>query len=556
MIRAGASLDDGGTTEVDIAIVGAGAVGIALAVRLRGQRRRIALIEAGGRQFRHAHNLKYFKASVIADERHPPTELYRRRMLGGTTSVWGGRCIPLDPEDFAPSAQRIGWPIAFEEVNAHVPAALAFLDAGEPDFSATSALATLRLPPDAEPHDLIVDRIERFSKPTDVWRKCQAVLVQDHNVTVIFGAACTGVTTNETGTRATGVQLRTEANRSHLVLAGAVILACGGLETPRLLLASRATLACGLGNERDLVGRFYMTHLVGNVGALGFARPDIARAFGYGVTPDGVYGRRLMVLPPQARLRDGIGNIVFRPAIPAIDDPSHGDPVLSAMFLAKGLIIPEYARRLSATLGPDVRGYGLLREHGVTVVRGLPKLGVFGVDWMRRRILATRKLPSVFLYRPDGTYPLEFNAEQWPNADSRVLTGNEVDPFGMPRLIVQWRTQDRDGESICRAFTLLAAAFAASRLGSVRVDADLPATVSRAVVPQGGHHIGTARMGDSPASSVVDPNGEVWGTKGLFVVGTATFPTSGFANPTLTAVALAFRLAEYLMQQPAAARAA
>jgi choline dehydrogenase-like flavoprotein len=72
-------------------------------------------------------------------------------------------------------------------------------------------------------------------------------------------------------------------------------------------------------------------------------------------------------------------------------------------------------------------------------------------------------------------------------------------------------------------------------------------SVQRALVPQGGHHIGTVRMGDDASSSVVNPNGEVWGCRGLFVAGTAVFPTSGFANPTLTAVALAFRLAEYLV---------
>jgi choline dehydrogenase-like flavoprotein len=554
VIRAGDSLPEGGATEVEVAIVGAGAVGVAMAIRLAARVGRVALIEAGGAHFKHAQNLRFFKAAQITDARHPPTELYRRRMLGGTTSVWGGRCIPFDPEDFTPARGRSGWPIAFAEVDAHVSEALEFFDAGRPEFSAASALPTHPVSLDGSAGDLVVDRIERFSKPTNVWRKWGAALARSREVTVIHGATCTNVVTNADGSRAIALELRTASNRSPKILASTIVLACGGLETPRLLLASRETRSCGLGNEHDLVGRYYMTHLVGNVGDLHFAAAEIARAFDYGMTPDGVYGRRLILLSTAARQRDGIGNIVFRPTIPAIADASHHDPVLSAMFFAKSLIIPEYARRLFAEAG-GVSSSSMWRDHGANITFGLPRLCGFGVDWLKRRVCATRKLPSVFLYRTDGTYPLEFNAEHMPNAESRVLLGCETDPFGVPRLVVQWQARDSDIASICRAYRVLAAAVAKSGLGAVRLDPDLPGVVRRAVVPQGGHHIGTVRMGTDPHTGVIDPNGEVWGTHGLFVAGTAIFPTSGFANPTLMAVALAFRLAEHLVQRQTAANA-
>ena len=152
MIWSGESLADGGMTEAEVAIVGAGAIGVALAVRLSGRIGCIVLIEAGGPRFKPVHNLSFFKAEQIDDPRHAPTELYRRRMLGGTTSVWGGRCIPFDPEDFAPARDRPGWPI------------------GAPEFSATTALPNLPLPLECHNSDLALHRIERYSKPTDVWR--------------------------------------------------------------------------------------------------------------------------------------------------------------------------------------------------------------------------------------------------------------------------------------------------------------------------------------------------------------------------------------------------
>ena len=174
MIRAGESLPEGGPMEVEVAIVGAGPIGLAVAIRLAGRIGRIALIEAGGTQFKPAQSLEFFKATQINDSRHLPTELNRRRMLGGTTSVWGGRCISLDPEDFVPALGQPGWPIPFAEMDAHIAEALEFLDAGRSEFSAAAALPTHPVSLDACAGDLAVDRIERYSKPTNVWRKWEA----------------------------------------------------------------------------------------------------------------------------------------------------------------------------------------------------------------------------------------------------------------------------------------------------------------------------------------------------------------------------------------------
>ena len=552
MICSGEALADGGTTQAEAAIVGAGAIGVALAVRLAGRIGRIVLIEAGGTRFKPAHNLSFFRAEQIDDRRHPPTELYRRRMLGGTTSVWGGRCIPFDPGDFAPGCGRPGWPITFTEFYAHVPEALEFLDAGGAEFSAAAALPNHPLPLKHPVSDLVLDYIERYSKPTDVWRKWREKLARSHNVTVIHGMACTSIVTNAEGTSVAALELRTVSKRRHKISAPTIVLACGGLETPRLLLASRGSRSCGLGNERDLVGRFYMTHLVSsaqNVGALRFSAADTARAFDFNKTSDGVYGRRMILLSPEARRRERLPNIVFRPTRPPMDDASQQDPVLSTAFLVRRLLIPpEYARSMAKKLG-SLPAWQEWREHGRNIIFGVPDLVHFGADWLTRRTLATRKLPSIFLYRKDGRYPLEFNAEHMPNSDSRVLLGSDTDALGMPRLVVQWRFRDAELHSICRAYRVLASVIAKSGLGEVQLDPDLLASVQHALVPQGGHHIGTVRMSADASTGVVDTNGEVWGTRGLFIAGTSIFPSSGFANPTLTAIALAFRLAEHLTRR-------
>jgi choline dehydrogenase-like flavoprotein len=338
------------------------------------------------------------------------------------------------------------------------------------------------------------------------------------------------------------------------VTAPTVVLACGGLETPRLLLSSRDRLPCGLGNEHDLVGRFYMTHVGGTVATLRFREPGADRCFDYARTREGIYARRLVTLSAEARRRAKIGNVVFRPNIHPIVDPSHGDSILSAMAFAKKLVIPEYSRKL--VLGASDRGTPaqLFLRHSLNIATGIPRLMNFGVDWLRRRTFATRKLPSVFLLRRDSSYPLAFDAEQTPEADSRVSLGDTVDPFGMPRLAIQWHISDEDFASIERAHGVLAAAADRTGFADLTLKQDMAAELREAVGPVGGHHIGTARMGTNPRTSVVDTHCELWNTKGVFVAGSAVFPTCGFANPTLSAVAIALRMADHLNQNPVRVR--
>jgi choline dehydrogenase-like flavoprotein len=65
-------------------------------------------------------------------------------------------------------------------------------------------------------------------------------------------------------------------------------------------------------------------------------------------------------------------------------------------------------------------------------------------------------------------------------------------------------------------------------------------------ISDAAHHSGTTRIAATAADGVVDENCRVHGVANLFVAGSSVFPTSGAANPTLGAVALALRLADHL----------
>jgi choline dehydrogenase-like flavoprotein len=91
----------------------------------------------------------------------------------------------------------------------------------------------------------------------------------------------------------------------------------------------------------------------------------------------------------------------------------------------------------------------------------------------------------------------------------------------------------------------LGATFAREGKGRLRIDND---AVFRDFTC-GGHTMGTTRMGNDPASSVVDENCRVHGFGNLFLAGSSVFTTGGYANPTLTIVALAMRLGDHLGDQ-------
>nr|WP_235913802.1 GMC family oxidoreductase [Pseudoroseomonas coralli] len=189
--------------------------------------------------------------------------------------------------------------------------------------------------------------------------------------------------------------------------------------------------------------------------------------------------------------------------------------------------------------------------HAANVLRDSPGVLNFGQKWLRKRTFASRKLPFVVVRARDGSYPLDVNAEQVPNPDSRVTLGQEKDAFGLPRLRVDWRLHPADVDSLVRTMRLARDAFA--RSGVARLDFDdatLEAEV-RASTPVGGHHIGTARMAESPRQGVVDANCAVHGVPNLYIASSAVFPTCSHANPTLTIVALALRLADHLKAEAA-----
>jgi choline dehydrogenase-like flavoprotein len=264
---------------------------------------------------------------------------------------------------------------------------------------------------------------------------------------------------------------------------------------------------------------------------------------GYRKSNDGIYCRQRFALEESAQRREGIGNFVARLHHPRITDPAHRSAILSLLYLAKPFIPYEYQQRLH---GPDGNSEGGWLRHFANVAAGPFEAAGFAWHMIRERRLAERKFPSIIINSRANLYSIDFHAEQYPNASSRVLLDDTVDALGMPRIKIDWRYLPQDVHTVHRSLAILARDFAASGVGSLDYDPALVETEMTRYGAYGGHHIGTTRMGSDNRNSVVDASCRVHSVRNLFVSGSAVFPTSSQANPTLTIVALALRLAAHL----------
>lgn len=542
MIIRSAELDADSLLSAAICIVGAGAAGITLACELDGHGVKVILLESGG--------LKPDAALVddyrgIATAPHADPTRFRRAVFGGTTSLWGGRCIPFDPIDFERRDYLpcSGWPISYDEVAQHYPRALDYCDAGRFEFTASGSLA--RSTPLIRGFDgggvIVDDCIERYSLPTDFGKRYRQKIARSGNVVALLNARCVGLLKRRGEDGIEAAEFVDQAGRRRQVRATVFVLATGGIEVPRLLLNSDSQ-GSGLGNRNDLLGRFYSCHFESIYGRVVPNRAAVA--FDFEKTTDGIYCRRQLRFSAPAQREHRLPNTAFRLHFPDYSDATHGSSVMSTIYLVKSSLLPEYRAILQHNAWDTEPSPTW--QHVRNVVTGLPQLCRFSRDWVFRIRLARRKLPYTLVPNADGSYPLEFNCEQTPLDSNRVTLTDDADRHGLRRVHITWRMCQADVEGGLRAFQLLADVMNRGHACRLEYDRDKLRDRLCHATPLGGHHIGTARMAATERAGVVDANCAVFGLPNLYVASSAVFPTGSYANPTLTIVALAVRLAAHL----------
>jgi choline dehydrogenase-like flavoprotein len=549
MIANANSIPNGASLQADVCVIGAGPAGIALTLDLAARGFSVLMLESGYLE-EDAKTQSLYEGEVVDEHLHSPPDKYRQRRLGGSTAIWGGRCMPFDPIDFETRSYvpYSGWPLSYDDLLPYYPSANALAEAGQFSYEADDTLGLHAAPliRGFNSPRVLTSGLERFSCPTHFGKRYAKRLQLATDVRVLLGANCTAVRLQPNGRAVQTVEVTTLAGTRFSVASRATVLAAGGLETARLLLVSRDVAPAGIGNFHDVVGRYYMCHIAGNVGKLTIQGPIENVRHGYELTPEGVYCRRRISVAPAEQRRLGLANAVARLHFPRITDPAHRNGVLSGLFLARKLISYEYGKRLNDGNTATPRIYA---RHLLNVMNDPLDTSAFLTHWLSHRSFAERKFPSVILRNRTNRFSLEMHGEQLPHVASRVTLTDKVDALGMPQLRVDWRYSPADIDSMRRTLDLLTSEFALSGVAQFEYDGETLEDDLMRFGAYGGHHIGTARMGRDVRTSVVNADCQVHSVSNLFIAGSAVFPTSSQANPTLTLIALSLRLGDTIAQR-------
>ncbi len=527
--------------QADIAIIGGGAAGISLARQMADAGREVILLEAGGVDFEEATQTLYAGADLGME--YYPLGDARLRFLGGTTNIWGGRCVPLQPIDFERRdwVPHSGWPIEFSELEEHYRKAHADLELGAYDYSDELWSGFNQGAPEFD-EDLFTtmfwrfdERRERFAAPLP------ASLATGDNVQVFVHANVTHLAASLDADAVTEVRAESLTGKQLKVRAKRYVLAGGAIENARLLLAADDIENQGIGNRHDQVGRYFMEHPHARLATV--AATDASAAFAvwsafrkrFAGEVAGADVPLAPVLLPSSALqrREEILNTAL--TFKMQRNASKGTPLNRQLYLSlKHSLNPTKTGR---TLWQTYRASkaALQRTLREPFERARASLGMTGLHVMVR-------------------------AEQAPNPASRVLLGEERDSLGMRRANLNWQLNGQDTRTLQVLAQSLNTEFERLGIGAVDRAPWLEAVAQDAVTPWpvdasignhpigGYHHMGTTRMSSDPTTGVVDADCRVHNYTNLFVAGSSVFPTGGWANPTLTILALTHRLGLHLLK--------
>ena len=503
--------------EADVCIVGSGAAGLTVAAHL-GRRLRVLVAEAGGHQ-PDAGSL----VGEAADWAFNGFEAGRARVFGGGTTLWAGQCIRLDPIDFERRSwvPHSGWPITADALSPFYDRAEAFMGVpGAVYDSRTWQRCGIPVPCFAGAD--VQAKFSVFMPQPDFAKHVGRALVGRGNVDLLLNAAVTSVDVH-TGGAVAGLAIRGEGGRAGQVRARAYVLCGGGIENARILLASDSVMAGGVGNGHGLVGRFFQDHPSGTTAVIAPCETAVVQNQFRQLRKAGRRYWPKLALTEAAQRRSQTLNAN---AIMLYDYDEQ-----SPLTRAKAVVAAARARKPAK-----------IATEGMRLLRHAPELG-----YRAAHTVATGKAPT---FRPSRVM-LKAHVEQPPDPDNRVSLSAERDRFGMPLPRLAWRVGTEELRTLGAVTDAVGAVFHRLGWGEMKREPwlDEGPAAARAHLHDTYHHHGTTRMAAAASEGVTDTDCLVFGTKNLYVAGSSVFPTCGYANPTLTIVALAIRLGDHLARQ-------
>ncbi|MGB7816573.1 MAG: GMC family oxidoreductase [Methylotenera sp.] len=550
-------LENGQIVESDVCVIGAGPAGTTLSREFIGTDISVNLLESGGDK--HDHRVYRLGEGTLSGDLYEPLESMYLRQIGGTANNWilqmtdneyGYRYTPLEAIDFEPrdGLPYSGWPIRKSDLDPYYARVQAVCDIGQYEYSAEYWSKEEGMLPIPLPSEKAYNSVFLFGPTKKFTKDFPAQIASSQNVTIYAHATVVELISSDDGLKIESALVRTFDGKEIYFKAKQFIISANALQTPRLLLSSRRHHPNGIGNQHDNVGRYYMDHNLVPSGNFVPYDPRLINKMGFydmqAVDGASVLGR--LTLSPKIMHEQGLRNFAVM-LFPTLWNQVQLDAMNSVAALKLHLMFnyTRFPKGLGRHLLNIFRGRNrLLRavyekiRYNVPVLLGLGRGG-----WSR---IANNEKKY---------YRLELLAlvEQSPNPNNRVTLTDEKDELGCPKIKVHYTCATEDIESVKRAQKILGEALVETSLGQYE-----PPIQSAEVMKTltGLHHMmGTTRMSDDPRHGVVDRDCRVHGVSNLFIAGSAVFTTGGYANPTLTNLALSIRVADQVKLKLSAAAA-
>ncbi|NVD39849.1 GMC family oxidoreductase [Ensifer sp. HO-A22] len=557
-----AELDDNSIISADIVIVGAGPAGLTIAEQCSGPDRKVLVVESGEELETSEHsalneveNIGELQTEAQIHKRtkfhgsqarfwSPDVQRYgvRCRAFGGSTHAWAGKSAPFDELDFKARSwvPHSGWPMDYQHI---IPYLLRAMD-------------VLNLSPKQPPGRFDKEGLHSFYwqfarsriDRLDIMRFGQEFLARrPANLHVLLDATVRCVGLNREGSKFSHIDVVSLGGKCARINATFCVLACGGIENARLLLASNDVCSKGIGNHFDVVGRYLMDHIAARVGRFqtdqiaeltkhfgfyGLHHEKRAHMFAHGLAPT-----------PEVQERDQVLNAaVFFSTERAPDDPW---VALKKLLNSRSSDLGRDLLSVVSGSGFIARGIGMKILSDTRTPKIIKDFFVNGAILLSPNLVAEEFQSRGLPHKLSGLR-IEAICEQAPDPSSRITLSDRKDRFGVPLAKIDWRIGDLERKTLLRIAELSHQALAGAELPTPILESWTRDRPQDLVIIDMAHTLGTTRMATDRTKGVVDPDCRVHGVDNLYVAGGSVFPTSGHANPTLMILALAMRLADHL----------
>jgi len=547
--------------RVDVCVIGAGPAGALTAAALADRGHDVVVLE-GGPRFDFETRIDRMERALRPS--HDPVDIWdmggehddytnsgevtyplnsrRVKGVGGSSLHWAGRLGRLKPKDFE-MRSRYGvatdWPISYEDLRPYYAEA-------EKELGAAGEAQLPFGPPREEPPPM-----EAFPPSyTDklVIEACEELGIELHRVLWAINSEqydgrseCLGYGTcspvcpsgakysadvhvdkaaargarildrvpvqrlhhDDDGERIVSAEYVTPGGETYRQEAREFVLACGGVETPRLLLLSKSeTYPDGLANSSGLVGKYFEERPTAVLRAR-VDRRTRQHLIGFGTTESHQFYNVDDVPPGSIKVQ--------------VDNNAGPRPIDLALRREDALHAVQ-----------DVVGNPTNVDE-LTDLGGSPDTKPWGDELLE-------EMQS----RYGNAIELNAAIEELPHEENRVtLNPNVTDAHGNPVPDISWSKSEYATKTMDRAFEIMHDILD-------NLDADVRSRSEIRFWKGIGHHLGTTRMGEDPSESVVNPRLRTHDLENLSIVSSSVFVTGGAMQPTLTIAALALRAAEHL----------